>query len=126
MTSRVRSLGPEAKLSEVRRLLQEESCHHVPIVEDGELIGIVSSRDLLRLLREAKAKGDGDLDAVLDGRASLSEVMSHVPVTLGLDESVDRAIDLIADGAIHSVLVLDAEGRLAGIVTDTDLLAYLG
>ena len=46
-------------------------------------------------------------------------------VTLRADDPVERAVDLIADGSVHSVLVLDAARRLVGIVTDTDLLDYL-
>lgn len=116
MTSQVRTLGPDATLDEVRRLLRSERCHHVPIVEGGRLVGIVSSRDLLRRMRASESADPTGIEAV----------MSRDVVTLRRDESVDRAIDLIADGHLHSVLVVDDDGGLAGIVTDTDLLAYLG
>ena len=116
MTSQVRTLGPDATLDEVRRLLRSERCHHVPIVEGGRLVGIVSSRDLLRQMRASEPADPTGIEAV----------MSRDVVTLRRDESVDRAIDLIADGHLHSVLVVDDDGGLAGIVTDTDLLAYLG
>lgn len=124
MTSQVRTLGPDATLGEVRRLLRSERCHHVPIVDGGRLVGIVSSRDLLRRLQGSAPAGSTGLD-VLD-HIGVAELMSRDPVTLHPDESVDRAIDLIADGQLHSVLVVDDDGGLVGIVTDTDLLAYLG
>ncbi|MAE95827.1 MAG: hypothetical protein CL910_14310 [Deltaproteobacteria bacterium] len=126
MTSRVRSLGLDAKLGEVRQLLQAERCHHVPIVEGGMPAGIVSSRDLIRLLRGSTAASPAEIDDLLDRRSTVRETMSRDLVSMGPDESVDRAIDLIAEGDLHSVLVVDDEGRLVGIVTDRDLLAYLG
>lgn len=126
MTPRVLSLGVDAKLSEVRRLFREEGCHHVPILDGGRVAGVISSRDLLALLRGSEAAGADEVDALLDGSGTVQGIMTRDLVTMRTDESVDVAIDLIAGGRVHSVLVVDAEGRLAGIVTDSDLLAYLG
>lgn len=125
MTSNVRTLDVDVKLSDVRQLLRAERCHHVPIVEDGRLVGIVSSRDLIGLLGGSSAASSAEIDELLDRRSSVAETMSRELTTMEPSESVDRAIDLIAEGRIHSVLVVDGEGRLAGIVTDSDLLAYL-
>lgn len=64
-------------------------------------------------------------DDLLDGGSTLAGVMSIELATIRSDENAEAAIDLIASGAIHSVLVVDREERLVGIVTDTDLLEYL-
>ncbi len=125
MTSKVHSLGLEATLSEVRELLRAERCHHVPILDRGRLAGIVSSRDLIKLLQGSTASTPGEIDELLD-RSRVADVMSRDLATMGPEEDVGRAIDLVADGHLHSVLVVNDEGRLLGIVTDTDLLAYLG
>jgi len=125
MTSRVHSLGIDAQLSEVRQLLKRESCHHVPIIDGERLAGMVSSRDLVRVLRDAVPVASLGVDELLDRSATVSQVMSRDLVTMCDDENVDRAIDLIADGHLHSVLVVDESHRLVGIVTDTDLLDYL-
>jgi CBS domain-containing protein len=125
MTKRVRTLGVDAKPSEARRALTQERIHHLPIVEGGKLVGVLSSRDLVRILREAKAGGSESVDAILDRASSIREAMSTDLVTLRPDDPVERAIDLIADGSVHSLLVLDEQRRLVGILTDTDLLDYL-
>jgi len=125
MTSGVRSLGVDASLSEVRHLLKSEGCHHVPIVDGDRLAGMISSRDLVRVLRDAVPVASLDVDELLDRSARLGEVMSRDLVTMRSDDPVERAIDLIADGRLHSVLVVDEDGRLVGIVTDADLLDYL-
>jgi CBS domain-containing protein len=125
MTSRVRSLGIDAKLSEVRQLLKRENFHHVPIVDGERLVGIVSSRDLIRVLRDAEPDASLGVDEQLDLSSTVGRVMSRDLVTVLADESVELAIDLIADGRIHSVLVVDESERLVGIVTDADLLDYL-
>ncbi len=126
MTKHVLAVGVDAKLSEVRQLLTGEDIHHVPVVEGRRPVGIISSRDLVQLVREAGASQAGlGIDDLLDRAGNLSEVMTRDLVTMRSDEAVDRAIDLIADGSIHSVLVVDLDHRLVGIVTDTDLLDYL-
>ena len=125
MTSPVRTVAVDAKLSEVRRALTHGNFHHVPVVNGDKLVGIVSSRDLLRVYRESGSKASGKADDLLDRGATVAEIMSTDLVVIRSHESVETAIGLIASGAIHSVLVLDREERLVGIVTDTDLLDYL-
>jgi len=125
MTRSVRTLDVGAKLSEVRRALVAGGFHHLP-VDDGErLVGIVSWRDLVRAYRDLGREGGESFDEVLDRGATLESIMTRDIVSLREDEPVERAIDRIADGHIHSVLVVDADGRLAGIVTDEDLVAHL-
>jgi CBS domain-containing protein len=125
MSTHVRTLDVDARLSEARRVLTQERIHHLPIVERGAVVGLLSSRDLVGLLREAKAGGSESVDAILDRCSTIRQAMSKPLVTLRPEDPLERAVDLIADGSIHSLLVLDAERRLVGIVTDTDLLDYL-
>jgi len=54
-----------------------------------------------------------------------TQAMTRELVTVRDDDPIDRAIDLIADAHIHSVLVVDADERLVGIVTDKDIVQYL-
>jgi CBS domain-containing protein len=89
------------------------------------VVGLLSSRDLVGILREAKSGGSESVDDILDRCSSIRQAMTTPLVTLRPDDPLERAIDLIADGSIHSLLVLDAGRRLAGIITDTDLLDYL-
>lgn len=125
MTTHVHTLEVGAQLSEVRRLLTQQRVHHVPIVDKGVLVGMISSRDLVGILRRAKSAPGESVDQTLDRSSTVAKVMSSELVTVRSDESVEQAIERIADGSIHSVLVLDAGRRLVGIVTDTDLLDYL-
>ena len=125
MASPVQTVGLDAKLSEVRRALTQGNFHHVPVVDGDTLVGIVSSRDLLRVYREFSSKVSEKADDLLDHGSTVAGIMSTELVTIRSRESVEAAIELIASGTIHSVLVLDEEERLVGIVTDTDLLDYL-
>jgi len=128
MTRSVRTLDVNSRLSEVRRALIANEFHHMPIVDGSRLVGIVSWRDLVRAYRNARDADSSDpfgIDDVLDRSARIEDSMTRKLVTVRDDDSIDRAIDLIADAHVHSVLVLDAQQRLVGIVTDKDIVEYL-
>jgi len=122
MTRSVRTLGVEASIDELRRLLREEACHHVPIVEGHKVVGIVSARDLLRCARDRELAGSASWGG---DDTTAGDLMSTELVAVLASEPVEAAINRIADGRVHSLLVLDEDGHLAGIVTDTDLLDFL-
>ena len=128
MTRSVRTADVSSKLSAVRHALIAAECHHLPIVDGDRLVGILSWRDLVRAYRKAHGAETGDpvsIDEALDRSTTVEEVMSQNLVTLRPDDPLIRAIDLIADAHIHSVLVLDEDNRLVGIVTDKDIVEYL-
>jgi CBS domain-containing protein len=128
MTRSVQTLDVNSKLSEVRRALITHEFHHMPIVDGDRIVGMISWRDLARAYRTAHNVDASDpfgIDDVLDRSSRIEEAMTRELVTVHDDDSIDRAIDLIADAHLHSVLVIDSEERLVGIVTDKDIVEYL-
>ena len=122
MTSAVRTAGAGDALQSIWQLLVDEKCHHVPIVEKKRPIGIVSTRDLMRLSRE---NGGEKVSSGVYEKKTAADIMSTDLETVHVDETVEVAIDRIGCGDIHALIVLDDEGDLAGIVTNHDLLNYL-
>ena len=122
MTSRVHTAEPHQGLDEVWRMLRQYRCHHLPIVEDGRAVGMISTRDLIRIARRMGSKSLSD-EVYAD--QTIREVMSTDLETIHIDEPVDVAIDRIGLGDLHALVVLDDDDGLAGIVTNHDLLHYL-
>jgi CBS domain-containing protein len=122
MTSDVRTATPQTTLAEIGEILVETRCHHVPIVDAGQVVGIVSSRDLVDA---ARARGARSLSGSEAGSLAASEVMSTDPESIEVDGSIDAAIRRIGEGDIHALIVLDRSDALVGIVTHRDLLRYL-
>ncbi len=110
------------KLSTVRHTMETGGFHHVPIVSGTELVGMVSTTDLLRAAVES---GDPTMtDGTLDRASSIAETMSAGLTTVGPHDSVRHAAELLSTGRFHALPVV--EGReLVGIVTSTDLIRYL-
>ncbi len=122
MTSHVRTAHPEQSLLEVWRMLTDECCHHIPIVDEGRPVGMISTRDLVRVARKY---GSAKLAAGLYGSETAADIMTRGLETIYVDEPVEAAIDRIGLGDFHALVVLDDEDNLAGIVTNHDLLHYL-
>lgn len=126
MTRKVQVAQIDDALSDVRAILMKGRFHHAPIVDGNRLVGIISSRDFIRIHRELSATGfESNIDDMIDAAKTIKETMKTHLVTLNVNESYERAIDLLAEGEIHSVLVVDDDGHLAGIVTNVDLLDFL-
>lgn len=123
MTSQVRTARPDQSLQEIWQMLADERCHHIPIVEEGRPVGMISTRDLVRVARKHGAE---KLSAGLYGSEIAADIMSRGLETIYADEPVEAAIDRIGIGEFHSLVVLDDDENLAGIVTNHDLLHYLG
>lgn len=122
MTTRVRTAAPEQSLRKILKALVDERCHHIPIVDDDRVVGMISTTDLVAFIRGngAEPLSSGDID-----RLTAADIMTTDLETIQIDETVDVAIDRIGPGNFHALVVVDERNGLAGIVTHHDLLHYL-
>jgi CBS domain-containing protein len=125
MTTDVQTVHRGQTLGDVWSVLQGGGFHHVPVLDGETPIGMVSSTDILKLVYNYEGTDDRMLRTVLDHEFKLEDAMSNALETMNVGGTVRRAADLMADGDIHSVLVLNDDATLAGIVTSTDLLRFL-
>jgi CBS domain-containing protein len=125
MTTTIVSVDVGQALTEVYHALNEAPFEHVPVLDGGMPAGMISSTDVLRLVYDIDGTDDRMLTTMLDHQFNLEDVMSTELVALPDSASVQDAAEVLAKGGLHSVLVTDATGALAGIVTTTDLVRYL-
>lgn len=126
MSTDVKSIGVDEALSEVRARLQENRIHHLPVVEGERLVGILSAVDLMKLSFESgDGEGGGNVLHPLDQCFSVRECMQVDVVSIDAGSSVRDAAEILGQGRFHCLPVVEPDGRLAGIVTSTDLIHYL-
>jgi acetoin utilization protein AcuB len=118
MTTDPITIGPDESVAAAKAMLESHGIHHLPVVERGVLIGILSSSDLLKLhVLRTRAQA---LDAV-----KVSQVMEAEPVTLGVFADLVDVASKLSEGGFHSLPVVEADNVLVGIVTSTDLINHL-
>ena len=126
MTQHPITVGPDASVEEVQRLFEAHHFHHVLVVDYGQLVGVVSDRDLLKNLSpfigNAQAERSQDL-ALLRQRVHL--IMTRRPVSVLPDTPVGAAAWLMRDKSVSCLPVVEDDLCPIGIVTAPDLLAVL-
>jgi len=115
MTKNIISLRPVDNVFSAMQLMNSNSISSIVIVEDSRPTGVVTERDIVRLIR-----AETDLDATL-----LKEIMSHPVQTAAADISAHSAAELIRKKGIRRLVITDTDGKLAGIVTETDIIKGL-
>jgi len=111
MTTEPVTVEPGATLGEVATLMKQEDCGSIPVVEGGRLVGIVTDRDIV--IRGVAAGTDPKTQRV-------STVMSADPVTVGPDDDVSDAEQVMADRQIRRLPVVEG-GRLVGIIVTAQI-----
>ncbi len=125
LTSDVVSVHTGQKLSDVNRLFKQHPIHHLPVLDGRTPVGIISTNDIFKLIFNVDGTDDRMADAMLDHQFSIRDVMNSDIKTLTTKATVKDAASVLQDSSLHSVMVVDDKGKLAGIVTTTDLIRYL-
>ena len=138
MTANPVFISPAASLRELAELLDANDISGVPVVNVNErVIGVVSKTDLLQqFIQGPKEAGDGSFVELLDDglrtaeynmddEGCVEDFMSIDPVIANVEDSVGDVAQRMLSENVHRVVVLDADERLAGIVTTFDILRHV-
>lgn len=106
------TVSPDATLLDALELEEERGIRHLPVLNGGRLVGILSDRDLRR------ARGRG-----IEPSTPVSGLMTEGPVTLSAGDSLLDAARRVLEDHI-SALPITENGNLVGILTVTDLLNH--
>jgi CBS domain-containing protein len=145
MQKDVLTLGPDTPLINAHRFFVEEEIHGAPVVEDdGQVLGVVSTLDLLRAVEEEHDGGTSapsyfrdaiefsspawsNLSRVFQDRLTelrVRDVMSSEVVAVGPDSTAAEIAGTLRSHRVHRVLVLDG-GKLLGLISTFDLIGLL-
>jgi CBS domain-containing protein len=118
MTTDPLIVSPGDSAATAKNTLDSNGIHHLPVVEDGVLVGILSTSDFLKLhiLRD-KAPA---LAAI-----TVSQIMEPDPDTLDIFADLVDVARKLSESGFHALPVVEADNVLVGIVTSTDLINHL-
>lgn len=111
MTTALVTVRPEASVADAAQEMRLASIRHIPVIEHGHLVGIVSQRDILRAMAHADASA-----------RPLREVMTSRVLTIRRDAPAARAADFMLEHKIGCLPVLGDAGEVIGLVTESDFV----
>ena len=146
------TVDPETTFGEALNTLREHRVTHLPVVEGGAAVGVLSLYDVTGITVRATTRSqggdaggtdsfggtvsegaarahggfgarEGDIDRVLD--LPVRDVMVSPARTIGPEETLDAAVSEMFDAGVSSLVVVDDDERVDGIVTKTDVLDAL-
>jgi len=123
MTPNPITVAPDATLAEVWDLMREADIRHVPVVQAGALVGMVSDRDLA-LLDVARVLTTDGADALRRTLATpVVTMMSSDVIFVEMDDDLDDVIELMLEHKVGAIPVARSDGRdVMGIISYIDVL----
>ncbi len=112
------TVAPDDPLSKAAGILRERRFHHLPVVDGGRLVGILSDTDLRNASFAAVPREGGDRQA---GERPVREAMRTEVWSVTPDDSVEDALLILSRERFGALPVLEGD-RLVGIITRADLL----
>jgi IMP dehydrogenase len=105
----VLSVGPDATVAEVSRLMNEHGISGVPVIEDNRVIGIVSRRDIRAIVSKRRDE-------------NIRSVMTRKPITADETITMETALEIMYSNKVERLPVVNDQGKLLGIITMQDIL----
>ena len=125
MSKTVITVDANDSMHEAMKLLKQHNIGMLPVMKRGELVGIVTDRDL----KQASASDATTLEVhellFLVSKIKIKDIMTDDPITVPFDYTVEETAQLLLKNNISGVPVLDHEGETVGVITKTDLFRVL-
>ncbi|MBT8125639.1 MAG: CBS domain-containing protein [Gammaproteobacteria bacterium] len=111
------SVQLETTLTTVRKLIQDHNIHHIPVMNSGEIVGVITGGDVEA--REKMVNGDNE--------QSLEVLHVHMskPYIVDINEPFENVLLTMADKRIGAT-VITKHGKLVGVFTYIDACRYFG
>ena len=112
-------------MQDATKLLKENDIRMLPVMKRGELVGIITDRDLKRAsASDATTLQVHELLYLLSS-IKIKEIMTKDPITVPFDYTIEETSEILLQNKISGVPVVDHDGNMVGTITDTDLFMAL-
>ena len=115
------TINDDTSMMKAIHLMKQNRFRRLPVLHEGRLVGIVSDRDL----KEASPSKATTLDVhelyYLLAELQVKDIMTRDPVTVATDDTVEHAAQLMLENTISGLPVVDDQGTVVGILTQSDV-----
>jgi acetoin utilization protein AcuB len=125
MTEVPLTVTPSETIGQADEIMSENRFRQLPVVQDKELVGIITDRDIRSFLSGALLEDPAVRETAFN--TQIREIMTTEPVTLTPDDNLEEAVELLIEQKMGGIPVVDDAEGLVGIVTYLDVLrCFLG
>jgi acetoin utilization protein AcuB len=125
MTSDILTVDEDTSMMKASQIMKENNIRRLPVMRKGKLVGMVTDRDI----KEASPSKATTLDVhelyYLLSELKLKDIMSKGLVTIGPEETVEKAAVKMLEHRISGLPVVNDKGKLVGIITQGDIFKVL-
>ena len=116
------TVSPSDTVGKAEELMYENHYRQLPVVDDKQLIGIVSDRDIRSFLAQPSFVEPEKRARAL--RTKVNDIMTAKPLTVSPEDDLREAVELLIEEKIGGIPVVDETEGLVGIVTYVDVLRF--
>ena len=121
MSTKIFSVEMDEPIKSLFRIFEHVKFHHVPVLDKGNLVGLVSEGELLRVISPMMSS-DLDKNATQSSNMKIHQVMNRKPITIFQDDSIRSAIEILLENDIECLPVVTRTGELKGMLSWKDVL----
>lgn len=125
MTSNIETIAPGLTLKALGRLLSTRHFRHLPVVDNGVLVGIISRTDYDKVMVSLQLahRSDEEIEAILSN-TPVSKLMTRDVQTVSPATSIDAVMKIFRDVSFHALPVMQ-DDKLVGIISHHDVFYYI-
>ena len=125
MTSNVITTRRNTSISSAHQIMRENNVRRLPVVEDGQLIGIITIGDV----REASPSDATTLSIwelnYLWAQLTVEKIMTRNVMSVKVDTAMIDVAELMLEHKVSGLPVIDESGTLVGVITESDIFRML-
>ena len=124
MSTEVHSVKITDPLNKVVDVIRFKKIRHIPVMQAGKIVGMISSTDINRLTFGSLFDNQESADEAILEMLKIEQVMTSHPIDVTHDTPIKDVAEIFAKAKFHALPVVKGE-KLVGIVTTTDVIRYL-
>jgi acetoin utilization protein AcuB len=125
MSKNVVTADIDDSLQDAVKRMKQHDIRMLPVMKKGKLVGVVTDRDLKRASPSDATTLDVHELLYLVSKIKLKDIMTKEPITVAPDFTVEETAELLLENKISGAPVVDRNGAVVGIITQSDLFRVL-
>lgn len=123
MTTKIVTAKPDDSLLNVKEIFKKYGFHHLPVIDDGKLVGMLSKSDFLFFQRGFN-NGEDKFDIYRLKTHRVDQIMTKKLATLGPNEKLNVALEVFKENLFHAIPIVKKK-KLVGLLTTFDIITHL-